>query len=70
MPAIPGLNGRTGEVLRFVVTALIAAALAFFALRERVAIAETTEQSHFQEIQRSLTDLKSDVREIRDAIRK
>jgi len=65
-----GINGMTGEALRLIVTALLAAILAFFALRERVSIAETTEQAHFLQIQQSLSDLKSDVREIREALRR
>ena len=52
------LNGKTGEYVRYLIGMGIAALVAYFtaqgALQERVSKVETLEQSHFEEVQRSL----------------
>jgi hypothetical protein len=60
---------------------LLAAAANYIGFRERVAKVETTEDDHYNELQRQINrmdqaaterfqDLKSDIREIREAVRK
>lgn len=44
---------------------LIAYFTAIGTLREEIATVKATEQSHFEEVLRSLTELKVDVRELR-----
>ena len=52
------LNGKTGEIVRYLIGLGVAGVVAYFtaigALQERVSRVETLEQSHFEEVQRSL----------------
>lgn len=52
------LNGRTGEFLRWVIGLVLAGLVAYFtaigSIRERVGNIDTREQSHFDEVQRTL----------------
>lgn len=56
------LNGKTGEMLRWVIGLMIAGLVYYFsgigALQERVSKVETLEESHFQEVQRSLVRIE------------
>lgn len=80
-----GLNGKTGEFVRQLIGWAMAALIAYFtaqgAMRERVAALEATQKSEMQAVQQSilglrsemsdrLSDIKTDVREVREALRK
>lgn len=68
-----GLNGRTGELVRWVVGLAMSAIVAYFSAQasvtNRLTAVETTQRLQFEEIQRSLSDLKLDVREVKTAVR-
>lgn len=68
-----GLNGRTGELLRWVGGLAMSAIVAYFSAQasvtNRLTAVETTQRLQFEEIQRSLSDLKLDVREVKTAVR-
>lgn len=68
-----GLNGLTGELVRWVVGLAMSAIVAYFSVQasvtNRLTAVETTQRLQFEEIQRSLSDLKLDVREVKTAVR-
>lgn len=68
-PHANGHHGRRFELLRWLVELSLAGLIAYFTaigtLREEIATVKATEQSHFEEVLRSLTELKVDVRELR-----
>lgn len=68
-----GLNGLTGELVRWVVGLAMSAIVAYFSAQasvtNRLTAVETTQRLQFEEIQRSLSDLKLDVREVKTAVR-
>lgn len=72
-----GLNGKTGEVLRWILGLVLAGIVAYFgaqsAIENRVAANEgavqtikATEQNHFEEIQRTLSRIEAEMIRLRD----
>jgi predicted outer membrane lipoprotein len=63
------LNGKTGEVLRWLLGLALAAAVAYFttigSMNVELATVKATEQNHFSEVLRRLDDMKADLRELR-----
>lgn len=68
-----GLNGLTGELLRWIVGLAMSAIIAYFSAQasvtNRLTAVETTQRLQFEEIQRSLADLKVDMRDVKAAVR-
>lgn len=64
-----GLNGRTGEIVRWILGGVFAALVAYYtaqgAMQERLRAVEVQQEAQFGELQRALGDIKLDVREIR-----
>lgn len=64
-----GLNGKTGEVLRWFFGMFVAAIVAYYSaqltIENRVTAVETKQDSNFQELLRAVNRIESDVREIR-----
>lgn len=67
----PGINGKTGELVRYALGLGLAAVVAYFtaigALQERVSKVETLEQSHFEETQRSLLRIERTMERLESA---
>lgn len=72
-----GLNGKTGEVLRWLLGMVSAALIAYFtaqsAIEQRVTAVETRQSAQYEDLQRQVTDAKSDIkadiRELRSDLR-
>ena len=64
-----GLNGKT-EIIRLIISALVSAVLAFFALRQQVAVSDQREVDHYTELKQMISDVKTDVHEMRMELRK
>lgn len=59
------MNGRTGELLRFIAGLAVAALVAYYtaigAIREQVVMLDTREQQHFERLLEQITFLRLDV---------
>ena len=70
---LAGLNGKTGEVLRWLIGGIAAVLIAYYtaqgALENRLTALETKNQALGEEIQRSLTRIETDIRELRGEVR-
>lgn len=68
------LNGKSAQILQWIMTGVIAALVGYYtalgATRERLTAVETREQAHFEEIQRTLADLKADLREVKTLVQR
>lgn len=72
-----GLNGKTGEVLRWLIGMAAAALISYFtaqsAIEQRVTAVETRQSAQYEDLQRQVTDAKSDIkadiRELRSDLR-
>jgi hypothetical protein len=68
-----GLNGKTGEVLRWLLGLAGAALISYFtaqgAIEQRVTAVETKEGAHFEEVIRRMDLMQTDVRELRQDIK-
>ena len=57
------LNGKTGEVMRWVIGLVVAGLVSYFtaqgAMQQRLSVVETTERLHYEATQRDLQDIKS-----------
>lgn len=62
-------GGFSSETLRWALGLVLAAAVAYFTtigtIETRVSVLEERENNHYEELKRMLTDVASDVREIR-----
>lgn len=80
-----GLNGKSGEILRWLLMLALSGMVAYYtsmnAMSQQIAVTQTTERAHFDEMQRtladmkdetrrSLADIKADVREIRATVKR
>lgn len=67
-----GLNGKTGEFLRWVAGLAFAAIVSYFtaqaSVTNRLTAVETTQRLQFEEIQRSLVDIKVDLRDVKTTV--
>lgn len=63
------LNGKTGEMVRWVIGLVLCGIIAYFtaqsSINARIAVVETSERQHFEEIQRTLVDIKQELRDMR-----
>ncbi len=70
---VAGLNGKTGEVLRWLIGGIAAVVIAYYtaqnAMENRLTAVETAQEANFGEIQRSLGRIESDIRELRTDMR-
>lgn len=66
-------SGVRFDVVRTIVTALVAGLVAYFtsmtAIDQRVTTVETRESTHFEELQRTLGEMRTDMREIRNDVK-
>ena len=69
MSQASSLNGKTGEVVRWAFGMILAAVVAYFtaigSISERVAVVETKENLHFEELKSSLAEIKAELRALR-----
>ncbi len=71
------LNGKTGEFIRYLLALVLAGTVAYFTAQNQiehrltstdgdVAVIKTLEQSHFEEVQRSLTRIERAIERIEE----
>jgi hypothetical protein len=65
------LNGHTGEMIRWVLGMALAGFVAYYtaqgALQERISALETTQRLQWEDVQRSLSRIETDLREVKRA---
>lgn len=68
-----GLNGKTGEVVRWVLGGIAAALIAYYtaqgAITERLSAIEARQSAESSEMQRALARIETDIRELRQEVR-
>lgn len=77
---VAGLNGKTGEVLRWVIGGIVTVLISYYSAQQatsnRIASVEATigkveskVESNFGELQRTLGRIETDIRELRGEVR-
>lgn len=69
MAEVFGINGKTGELVRWLLGIVTAALISYYtalgAIENRVTAVETKQEAQFGELQRSFSDIRTDIRELR-----
>ena len=67
-----GMNGKTADILRWAFVLVLAGMVSYFTAQastwQRITAIETSERLHFDEVQRSLNRIESDLRDVKRTI--
>ncbi len=73
MAGVAGLNGKTGEMLRWIASLAIGGIVAYYtaqgAMQERLAVIDTREQTRWDEVQRRLGSIEASTQRNEDLFR-